>query len=129
MEKYLPQCIDSLLVEKIDSLDILIINDGSKDRTLEIGRRYETKYPQSIRVIDKSNGNYGSCINRGLKEAVGKYIKVLDADECNLPARRRHPHPAQGKVEGLCQRPQNEDKHAYDPGQHEQIAHHAFPLF
>lgn len=81
MEGYLPQCLDSLLVPNIDILDILIINDGSKDATSEIAHRYAQKYPYSIRVIDKQNGNYGSCINIGLTEAVGKYVKVLDADD------------------------------------------------
>lgn len=81
MEKYLSICLDSLLIPSIDKIEILIINDGSKDNTLEIANQYHTQYPNSIRVIDKENGNYGSCINRGLKEATGKYIKVLDADD------------------------------------------------
>lgn len=81
MEKYLSQCLDSLLVPNIDDVEILVINDGSTDRTSEIGHEYEQRYPQSIRVIDKTNGHYGSCINRGLKEATGKYIKILDADD------------------------------------------------
>lgn len=81
MEKYLSQCLDSLLVPNIDDVEILVINDGSKDRTSEIAHGYEKQYPESIRVIDKPNGHYGSCINRGLKEATGKYVKVLDADD------------------------------------------------
>lgn len=81
MEKYISKCLDSLLIPEINMLDILVINDGSKDRTSEISHKYEKKYPGSIRVIDKENGNYGSCINRGLKEAKGKYVKVLDADD------------------------------------------------
>lgn len=62
-------------------LEVLVVNDGSKDSSLDIAHDYESKYPQTFRVIDKENGNYGSCINRGLKEATGKYVKVLDADD------------------------------------------------
>ena len=84
MEKYLHTCLDSLeLADRnlANQLEILIINDGSKDSSSEIAHKYEEKSPLMFRVIDKENGNYGSCINRGLKEAVGKYVKVLDADD------------------------------------------------
>ena len=89
MEKYLNQCIDSLITDVLPEMEVLIINDGSKDNTLKIAREYETQYPESIKVIDKPNGNYGSCINAVLKVATGKYFKVLDADDSfekeNLP--------------------------------------------
>ena len=83
MERYLNRCLDSLIVpaELMERLEVLVINDGSKDRSSEIAHSYEEKYPQTFRVIDKENGNYGSCVNRGLKEAQGKYIKILDADD------------------------------------------------
>lgn len=83
MEKYLRRCLDSLIIneEGMMQLEVLIINDGSKDSSSEIAHEYQAKYPATYRVIDKENGNYGSCINRGLKEATGKYVKVLDADD------------------------------------------------
>lgn len=82
MEKYLRHCLDSLLIEKgLEDMEVLVINDGSKDSSLAIAQEYQSKYPNTFRIIDKENGNYGSCINRGLKEATGKYIKVLDADD------------------------------------------------
>ena len=82
MEKYLNQCLDSLLTEKAqDLLDILVVIDGCKDRSSEIAHGYADKYPETVRVIDKENGNYGSCINRGIIEGRGKYVKILDADD------------------------------------------------
>ena len=86
MEKYLHKCLDSLVVsdENMQLLEILVVNDGSRDSSSSIGHEYEAKYPQTFRVIDKENGNYGSCINRGLKEATGKYVKVLDADDYSI---------------------------------------------
>lgn len=81
MEKYLRHCLDSLIVPNMDKVEVLVINDGSKDTSSTIGHEYQDKYPQTFRVIDKENGNYGSCINRGLREATGKYIKVLDSDD------------------------------------------------
>ena len=83
MEKYLRKCLDSLIVseENMQRLEVLVVNDGSKDSSSQIAHEYQEKYPQTFRVIDKENGNYGSCINRGLKEATGKYVKVLDADD------------------------------------------------
>ena len=83
MQDYLRKCLDSLIVDesKMSLLEVLIINDGSKDRSSEIAHEYESKFPKTFRVIDKENGNYGSCVNRGLKEATGKYIKILDADD------------------------------------------------
>ena len=84
MEKYLDRCLSSLIINDetiMNSLEVLVVNDGSKDKSSEIAHHYQDKYPQTFCVIDKNNGNYGSCINRGLKEATGKYIKVLDADD------------------------------------------------
>lgn len=83
MEKYLRRCLDSLIIDEegMKKLEVLVINDGSKDSSLQIAHEYQDKYPDTYRVIDKENGNYGSCINRGLKEATGKYVKVLDADD------------------------------------------------
>ena len=83
MEAYLNRCLDSLLIsdEQMQLLEVLVINDGSKDKSYAIAHEYEAKYPNTFRVIDKENGNYGSCVNRGLKEASGQYIKVLDADD------------------------------------------------
>ena len=83
MERYLRRCLDSFIMdeERMKKLEVLVINDGSKDSSSAIGHEYQDKYPNTYRVIDKENGNYGSCINRGLKEATGKYIKILDADD------------------------------------------------
>ena len=84
MEKYLHRCLDSLIVKDqslFNQLEVLVINDGSKDSSSAIAHEYESRFPNTFRVIDKENGNYGSCVNRGLKEATGKYVKVLDADD------------------------------------------------
>ena len=81
MQQYLSKCLDSLVVPHSDIIEVLIINDGSKDNSLSIAETYQKKYPLIFKVINKTNGNYGSCINVGLKKATGKYIKVLDADD------------------------------------------------
>ena len=83
MQDYLNRCLDSLVVspELMEQLEVLVVNDGSKDKSSAIAHEYEAKCPSTFRVIDKENGNYGSCVNRGLAEARGKYIKILDADD------------------------------------------------
>lgn len=82
MEDYLAKGLGSVLgIPDPSVLDVIVVNDGSKDRTLEIARGFESRYPDVVTVIDKENGNYGSCINAALKEARGKYVKVLDADD------------------------------------------------
>jgi len=83
MEKYLRRCLDSLIIDKelMERLEVLVVNDGSKDTSSAIAHEYEKKYPHTFRVIDKENGNYGSCVNRGLMEATGKYFRLLDSDD------------------------------------------------
>lgn len=82
MEAYLPRCLDSVTREDVpDTLEVIVVNDGSKDRSLEIAKEYQAKRPDIISIIDKSNGHYGSCINAALKVATGKYFRPLDADD------------------------------------------------
>ena len=83
MEAYLAKGLSSLIVDeaRMQLFEALIINDGSKDKTSEIGHQFEDKYPDTFRVIDKENGHYGSCVNRGLKEAKGTFVKIMDADD------------------------------------------------
>ena len=82
VEKYIDKCVQSMLIDSIlDDIEILIVNDGSKDSTPEIARGYVEKYPQTVRLIDKENGGHGSTINAGIREATGKYFKVVDGDD------------------------------------------------
>lgn len=84
MEKYLDYCLTSLIVddkELIGQFEVLVVIDGATDRSSEIAHTYQERFPDTFIVIDKENGNYGSCINCGLKKATGKYVKVLDADD------------------------------------------------
>lgn len=79
-EDYLHRAIDSLIIGGED-IEIIIVNDGSKDNTLKIANSYKKKYPKIVKVIDKENGGHGSTINEGLKIAEGLYFKVIDSDD------------------------------------------------
>lgn len=82
VEKYLERCLDSLTYNDDiqDDIEILVVNDGSKDNSLKIAKEYEKKFP-SVIVIDKENGGHGSTINAGLVKASGKYFRVIDSDD------------------------------------------------
>ena len=79
-QDYMAHAIDSILPGGED-VEIIIVNDGSKDRTSEIAHEYEGKYPDIIRVVDKENGGHGDAVNSGLTCATGKYFKVVDSDD------------------------------------------------
>lgn len=82
MEALLPRCLDSLLVPgALDRIEAMVVNDGSKDGSLAVANGYRERFPDSVTVIDKPNGNYGSTINAALPVAKGKYVKVLDSDD------------------------------------------------
>lgn len=82
VEKYIRRCLDSLLLpEVLDDIEVLIVNDGSKDASAEIVREYCEKFPKTITFVDKENGGHGSTINVGIKNAQGKYFKVVDSDD------------------------------------------------
>lgn len=83
MEALLPRCIDSLVgcSKYLKELEILVVNDGSKDKSLEIAQDYERRYPNTVFAIDKKNGNYGSTINKGIEISTGKYFRILDSDD------------------------------------------------
>lgn len=84
MEALLDQCLTSLILpdyEHRSMLDVFVVIDGATDRSSEIAHRYADKYPETFTVIDKENGNYGSCINAALPKVKGKYVRILDADD------------------------------------------------
>ena len=83
VSNYLKETLDSLIVnECLDSLEVLIINDGSTDDTASIAADYVNKYPDTFILINKENGGWGSTVNAGIRAATGKYFKLLDGDDC-----------------------------------------------
>ena len=79
-QDYMAHAIESILPGGED-IEIIIVNDGSKDRTSEIAHEYMEKYPTIIKVVDKENGGHGDAVNSGLMHATGKYFKVVDSDD------------------------------------------------
>lgn len=84
VETTLRQTVESMLVPDMklrNLLDILIVNDGSKDETLQLARQLEADNPGVVRVWDKENGGHGSTINVGIDNGYGKYLKIVDGDD------------------------------------------------
>lgn len=78
--EYMRHAIDTLLSGG-DDMEIIIVNDGSKDDTEKIGLEYQEKYPSIVRVISQENGGHGEAVNTGLANATGLYFKVVDSDD------------------------------------------------
>uniref|UniRef100_I5AQA0 Glycosyl transferase n=1 Tax=Eubacterium cellulosolvens (strain ATCC 43171 / JCM 9499 / 6) TaxID=633697 RepID=I5AQA0_EUBC6 len=82
VEAYIEDTLKSIVeADCIDDIEILIVDDGSKDRTAEISKKYASLYPESIISISKENGGWGSTVNSSIVEASGKYYKLLDGDD------------------------------------------------
>lgn len=79
-EAYLHHAVDTILSGG-DEVEIIIINDGSKDGTAQIADAYAQKYPSIVKAVHKENGGHGSGVNRGVQEASGLYYKVVDSDD------------------------------------------------
>ena len=79
-EAYMEKAINSILPGG-DDVEIIVVNDGSKDGTQEIAERYQEKYPNIVKAVQKENGGHGDAVNYGLAHATGKYFKVVDSDD------------------------------------------------
>jgi len=79
-EEYMERCLETL-VKGGRFVEIIIVNDGSTDRTAEIADQYARNYPEIVRVIHQENGGHGAGVNAGLNAAAGKYFKVVDSDD------------------------------------------------
>lgn len=83
MEQYLDESIQSVLNQTIgiNKIELILVNDGSKDSSKAICEKYQKKYPENIVFIDKENGGVSSARNAGLEIAKGKYVNFLDSDD------------------------------------------------
>lgn len=82
VEAYLEKCIHSMIFHRnVNKTEIIVVNDGSTDGTLEIAEKYEKITNGVVRVINKENGGHGSTINAGIVNARGKYFRLIDGDD------------------------------------------------
>lgn len=79
-QDYMEKCIDSLLIGGED-VEIIIVDDGSKDMTPEIADSYAKKHPEIVRAIHQENGGHGEAVNTGIRNAQGIFFKVVDSDD------------------------------------------------
>jgi glycosyltransferase involved in cell wall biosynthesis len=81
-EKYIEECVRSITeTSAVNDIEVIIVNDGSTDHTLTISEKLRNEFPQSVKIINKSNGGWGSTVNCGIAAASGKYFKLVDADD------------------------------------------------
>jgi len=81
VEQYLAKCLDSLVNQTLEDIEIVVINDGTKDHSQDIIDQYAAKYPDKIKSYIKENGGISSVRNYGLKVAQGEYIGFVDSDD------------------------------------------------
>ncbi len=81
VEKYIEKCLTSLVNQTLEEIEIILVNDGSKDNSIKVAKDFEQKYPAKIRYYEKPNGGLGDARNFGIKFAKGEYIAFLDSDD------------------------------------------------
>lgn len=82
VEKTIRQCLDSFLPSKFfDKLEVIVVNDGSSDSTETIVKEYADKYPDTIILLNKENGGWGSTVNASVEAGHGLYFKLIDGDD------------------------------------------------
>lgn len=82
VETFIEEALDSFLVPEImNKIEVLVINDGGTDQTMEKAKKYADQYPDTFKLVYKENGGWGSTVNYGIKHATGKYFKLLDGDD------------------------------------------------
>lgn len=84
VEKYLAQCLDSIINQTLKDIEIICVNDGSTDSSLKILEKYTQKDPR-IKIINKENGGLPSARNAGLDAATGEYVSFIDSDDYIQP--------------------------------------------
>lgn len=80
VENYIRRCLDTL-VQGGEAVEIIVVNDGSKDNTALIAQEYVNEYPAIVKLVTKENGGHGSTVNKGLELATGEYFFVVDSDD------------------------------------------------
>ena len=85
VEKYLEECVDSLLGQTLEDMEILLVDDGSKDSSGAICDRYAVAYPDRVRCLHVDNGGQGRARNFALPLAKGEYLGFVDSDDWVVP--------------------------------------------
>ncbi len=80
-EEYLTKCLDSLVKQTLEEIEILVVDDGSTDGSVQIAREFEQAYPQKVKVMTKENGGQASARNMALKYATGEFLGFVDSDD------------------------------------------------
>lgn len=83
-ERYIGDCLKSILAQTLDDIEVICVNDGSTDETLSIMQSYAEK-DSRIRIIDKTNSGYGDSMNQGIDAAKGEYLGSVDSDDVVVP--------------------------------------------
>ena len=81
VQDYIDKCLNSLVNQTLDSMEIIVVNDGSTDKTKEKILQFCDKYPDKIKYLEKENGGLSSARNFGMPHATGEYIAFLDSDD------------------------------------------------
>lgn len=81
VEMYIEKCLETLVNQTLKDIEIILVNDGSKDSSAEIAKKYLEKYPEKIIYLEKENGGLSDSRNYGLPHAKGEYIAFLDSDD------------------------------------------------
>ena len=81
VESYIGKCLESLVHQTLREMEIILVNDGSKDGSAEIAKQYVKEYPNQIKYVEKENGGLGDARNYGIPYAEGEYIAFLDSDD------------------------------------------------